>query len=368
MLRPYNVGEGNGGAVRAPERAQVQHAALWCAEECVRDREPAGVGLSGLAGPHDAASFVDRVGTTGAPAEGPQVHHAATGGPQKRVTAAAHDLGPVVDPERHARGAQGPEIAHPVGRRPHERARRAGLGLGQADRFAAVVQVVRDARRSAQTAEVDHRAGFGNDEGVLRCRARAAAAAMPRHLPAPVDSERLALVSAEGAEIEARARRQEVGVEVAEASVSTAHDFAVVVDVVGRGVHAGERLQIDDRQVLLPQERPRPAEAVAARAHDLTAPVHGLRLAHRATQRAELANRNYRRPSCLEAHRPAWTAVSAVGPSKRCTRLAARPSRLTATMWKIETWPSAGLYRSRNCAPPASPAEPSAIAGRARAL
>src|SRR6266699_2637068 len=337
MLRPYNVGEGNGGAVRAPERAQVQHAALWCAEECVRDREPAGVGLSGLAGPHDAASFVDRVGTTGAPAEGPQVHHAATGGPQKRVTAAAHDLGPVVDPERHSRGAQGPEIAHPVGRRPHERSRRAGAGLG-------------------------------NDEGVLRCRAGAAAAAMPRHLPAPVDSERLALVSAEGAEIEARARRQEVGVEVAEASVSTAHDFAVVVDVVGRGVHAGERLQIDDRQVLLPQERPRPAEAVAARAHDLTAPVHGLRLAHRATQRAELANRNYRRPSCLEAHRPAWTAVSAVGPSKRCTRLAARPSRLTATMWKIETWPSAGLYRSRNCAPPASPAEPSAIAGRARAL
>src|SRR6266513_4779827 len=168
-------------------------------------------------------------------------------------------------------------------------------------------------------------------------RAGAAAAAVPRHLPAPVDSEGLALVSAERAEIEARARRQEVGVEVAEASVSTAHDFAVVVDVVGRGVHAGERLQIDDPQILLPQERPRPAEAVAARAHDLTAPIHGLRLAHRATQRAKLANRNYRRPSCFEAHRPAWTAVSAVGPSNRCTRMAARPSRLTATIWKIET-------------------------------
>src|SRR5207249_3242875 len=154
------------------------------------------------------------------------------------------------DPERHARGAQGPEIAHSVGRRPHERSRRAGLGLGQADHFAAVVQVVRDARRSAQTAEVDHRAGLGNDEGVLRCRAGAAAAAVPRHL---------------------------------------------------------------------------------------TPPVHGLRLAHRATQRAKLAYRNYRRPSCLEAHKPAWTAVSAVGPSKRCTRMAARLSRLTATMWKIET-------------------------------
>src|SRR5438876_8908924 len=37
------------------------------------------------------------------------------------------------------------------------------------------------------------------------------------------------------------------------------------------------------------------------------------------------------------AHSPASTAVSAVGPSNRRTKMVARPSRLTATMWKIET-------------------------------
>src|SRR3989442_2518698 len=92
------VGEGDGGAVRAPERAQVQHAAFRCAEECVRDGEPAGVGLSGLAGPHDAASLVDRVCAAGPSAEGSQIDHAGPFRPQERVTSTTHDLGPIVYP------------------------------------------------------------------------------------------------------------------------------------------------------------------------------------------------------------------------------------------------------------------------------
>src|SRR6266576_6684852 len=75
-----------------------------------------------------------------------------------------------------------------------------------------------------------------------------------------------------------------------------------------------------------------------------------------------------RRPSCPLAHSPACTEVSAVGPSKRFTRMAGRPSRGTATRCRIEIVPSVGLYLSRSCAPPASPPEASAIVDPARAL
>src|SRR6266480_1586084 len=75
-----------------------------------------------------------------------------------------------------------------------------------------------------------------------------------------------------------------------------------------------------------------------------------------------------RRPSCPLAHSPACTEVSAVGPSKRLTRMAGRPSLITATRCRIEIAPSVGLYLSRSCAPPASPPEASAIVDPARAL
>src|SRR5256885_17007475 len=42
------------------------------------------------------------------------------------------------------------------------------------------------------------------------------------------------------------------------------------------------------------------------------------------------------RPSCPLAHSPACTDVSAVGPSKRLTRMAGRPSLTTATRCRIE--------------------------------
>src|SRR6266700_336785 len=94
---------------------------------------------------------------------------------------------------------------------------------------------------------------------------------------------------------------------------------------------------------------------------DLAQPVERQRLALAPAQRAELVDRDYRRPSCVLAHIPASTAVSALGPSNRRTRMVARPLLLTATRWRIETWPSAGVYFRRSCAPPASPAEPRGI-------
>src|SRR6266568_2042091 len=295
MLRPYIIRDCDGGTVLAPQRAQVDHA--------------------------------------------------GAGGPQERVAAAAYHFGPIVDAQRHARGAERPQIAHAVGRRPYERARLTRLGLGQADHRAVFVQVVGDACGPAEGAEVDHRARLDDDEGVLRWGD--GAAAVPRYLAAPVDGERLALVPPERAEIEARAGGQQVGVKVAEPGVASAGDFAAVVDVVGRGIHAGERLQVDDPQRLLPQERPGAAQGVAARADDLTSAVHRFPLAHGTAQGAEVLNGDrdgdQRRPSSRLAHSPASTAVSDVGPSKRRTRMAARPARSTATRCRIETWPSAGL-------------------------
>src|SRR2546425_19439 len=55
-----------------------------------------------------------------------------------------------------------------------------------------------------------------------------------------------------------------------------------------------------------------------------------------------------RRPSCPLAQSPACTDVSAVGPSKRLTRMAGRPSLVTATRCRIEIVPSDGLYLSRS--------------------
>src|SRR2546430_15072161 len=130
----------------------------------------------------------------------------------------------------------------------------------------------------------------------------------PPPLPPPIHGERLALVPPERAEIETRALGQEVGMKVPDPGVASAGDFAVLVDVVGRRVHAGERFQVDDPHVLLPQERPGATQAVAARAHDLARAGHGLRLAHRATQRAELLDRDYPRPSRPQAPQPARPA------------------------------------------------------------
>src|SRR5205809_2095922 len=75
-----------------------------------------------------------------------------------------------------------------------------------------------------------------------------------------------------------------------------------------------------------------------------------------------------RRPSCPLAHNPACTDVSAVGPSKRLTRMAGRPSLVTATRCTIEIVPSVGLYLSRSCAPPASPPDASSMDPPARSL
>src|SRR2546426_823691 len=160
---------------------------------------------------------------------------------------------------------------------------------------------------------------------------------MPSAMLRPAPNAPRSRMPSTGVQRNACGRPVRVSVKPTAACAPPAVAVAVLVNVLGRGVHAGERLQAYDPQTPLPEDRPGPPQAVAARAPPLAPPVHGLRLAHRATQRAKLANRNYRRPSCLLAHRPAWTAVSAVGPSKRCTRMAARPSRLTATMWKIET-------------------------------
>ncbi len=55
-----------------------------------------------------------------------------------------------------------------------------------------------------------------------------------------------------------------------------------------------------------------------------------------------------RRPSCPLAHSPACTEVSAVGPSKRLTRMAGWPFLVTATRCRIEIVPSVGLYLSRS--------------------
>src|SRR2546422_11536392 len=100
------------------------------------------------------------------------------------------------------------------------------------------------------------------------------------------DALPISLVPAERAQIETRVLGQQVGVNLTKPCVPATHDFTCRVDVVGRGVYAGERVQVDDPDLLLPEERPAAAQAVATRAHDLAQRVHRLRLAHRTTQRA----------------------------------------------------------------------------------
>src|SRR5207245_274264 len=124
------------------------------------------------------------------------------------------------------------------------------------------------------------------------------------------------------------------------ARLCQAHDRAVVVHVVrnaGRP-RPPQAAQVDHTAGIRDQEgvlHDGPGDPTVP-CH-LSPPIHGERLALVPPQRAELVDRDYRRPSCFEAHSPACTAVSAVGPSKRCTRMAGRPLRLIATMWKIET-------------------------------
>src|SRR2546422_1057078 len=265
---------------------------------------------------------------------------------------------------------------------PEECMRRPRARLRKAGDLAAVVHVMRDAHRAAEAPEVEHPPRLRDEERAL-CHA-AAGAAVPCDLPQPIDCERLALVAAERAEVEARALGQEVGMKVAKPGVPSAHDFSRLADVVRRAAHAAQGPQVGDPEVRRPQERPAPAQAVPAGSHDVPQPVHGFGLADRAAERAELLDRYFRhhggrrapgcahtaglRPSCELAHIPACTAVSAVGPSNRCTRMAGRPFPLTATIWKIETGSSARLYCNRSWAPPPPPLEPRRIAGRAPAL
>src|SRR5439155_589536 len=76
---------------------------------------------------------------------------------QKRPTASTHDLAPVVDAKRHARGSpEGSEIAHPVRGGPEECMRLPGARFRKAGDLAAVVHVMRDARRSAEAPQVEH--------------------------------------------------------------------------------------------------------------------------------------------------------------------------------------------------------------------
>src|SRR5437867_6498003 len=142
--------------------------------------------------------------------------------------------------------------------------------------------------------------------------------------------------------------RMDVPVELAGVG-PLAHDAATVLPQVAGGVHG-----------LVPVAPPDPhVPLVGARNRD------GHRVpAHRYPPSAAAA----RRPSCALAHSPACTDVSAVGPSKRLTRITGRPPRLAATKCRIEIIPSAGAYLRRSCAPPASPPESSGIAGRARSL
>src|SRR2546430_15755471 len=95
---------------------------------------------------------------------------------------------------------------------------------------------------------------------------RSAPPDLPPPLPLfpPIHGERLALVPPERAEIETRAPGQEAGMKVPEPGVASDGDFAALVDVVGRRVHAGARIQVYEPHALLPQERPGSNKAVAA--------------------------------------------------------------------------------------------------------
>src|SRR5439155_793309 len=165
-----------------------------------------------------------------------------------------------------------------------------------------------------------------------------------------VDRERHARACPQGSKIShAFAHGPEEGAGLTSRRLREAHHLSAVVHIMCDARRSTQRAEVDHAARLGNEEG-------------------ALRRSPGAAQRAQLVNRDYRRPSWVLAHNPASTAASAAGPSNRRTRIAARPSRLTATMWRIATWPSAGLYLSRSCAPPASPAEPSRIVGWARPL
>src|SRR2546426_8668139 len=103
------------GTVLTPERAEVQHPPVWRPEKGACDWLAAAIGLPRLARPDDIAEIVDVISTARPPADGAQSDDPGLLGPQKRPPASTHDLAPVVDAKRHARGSpEGSEIAHPV--------------------------------------------------------------------------------------------------------------------------------------------------------------------------------------------------------------------------------------------------------------
>src|SRR5437879_2297813 len=142
--------------------------------------------------------------------------------------------------------------------------------------------------------------------------------------------------------------RMDVRVELAGVGRLT-HGAATVLPQVPGGVHRLVPVAPTDPHVPLVRARNRDGHRVPAHRHPPSAAPA-------------------RRPSCALAHSPACTDVSAVGPSKRLTRITGRPLRLAATRCRIETVSSSGAYLSRNCAPPAAPPESSGIAGRASPL
>src|SRR5437870_11280757 len=254
MLRPYNIGHGDRGAVLAPvECPQVHQAAVWSAEKRTGDRLAPAVALPRLAHPHDVAGIVDVVGAARSSAQRSQVPDAGIRGPPERPTAPTHDLAAVIDRQGDADGpVEGAEVADPVRRRPAKGVRLAPAALGEAYDFPPVVHVVRHARRPAEAPEVEHLARLRNEERVLRDRPRPADATVPGDLRQPVERQRLALVPPERAEIEAHALRQEERVKVAEPGVPATHDLAPLVDVVGGAVDADRRTEVGDPGALLP--------------------------------------------------------------------------------------------------------------------
>src|SRR5207249_183024 len=183
-----------------------------------------------------------------------------------------------------------------------------------------------------------------------------------------VDRERHARACPQGSKIShAFAHGPEEGAGLTSRRLREAHHLSAVVHIMCDARRSTQRAEVDHAARLGNEEgalRRSPGDPAVP--YRLSRSIDGERLALVPAQRAELVKRDYRRPSWVLAHSPASTAASAAGPSNRRTRIAARPSRLTATMWRIATWPSAGLYLSRSCAPPASPAEPSRIVGWAR--
>src|SRR5438876_1305595 len=333
MLRPYNIGHGDRGAVLAPvECPQVHQAAVWSAEKRTGDRLAPEVALPRLAHPHGVAGIVDVVGAARSSAQRSQVPDAGSRGPPERPTAPTHDLAAVIDRQGDADGpAECAEVADPGRRRPAKGVRLAPAALGEAYDFPPVVHVVRHARRPAEAPEVEHLPRLRNEERVLRDRPRPRPrppnAAVPGDLRQPVERQGLALVPSQGAEIEAEPLGQEERVKIAESGVSATNDLAPLVDVVGRAVDADRGTEVGDPRMLVPAERPAATQLVPTRAHYLPRAVHGLGLTDGAAQRAQLADRDYRRPSSVLAHNPACTAVSGGGPSSRRTRSGGRPFR-----------------------------------------